>query len=1852
MNRTVGPSFCAGLLVMALTAAWLHGPFKAARAQSAATLPLRSQRGSESKLGAREPSKEPPGSPQAGAGESARQATTEKPEVQTITQFAAWSAAYVSAGPQAKAADELLAEGERTALARRGAMKELIRTDPRQALALAVPEQTRRQLPDSIRRNLEERVDGRGFLKVLIAEDFAAGTCEVRREAGIGGKTYQTFVHGARLRDKSRSDVPLRGIAIDEVLALEDGTAGGPDVPQPPVYGDAGGGTGTSGLDQAAGWAQGAKRVLLMRVAFPDEPTEPITEDGAYAMMDQVNQFYLEGSYGTTAMIPAVTPLLILPQAKDAYGYLGRDALQTDAREAARVAGLDTNDYDLDIVLFRPLPGSIFAGWNGQAYIGAKGLWLQGTTSAGVAAHELGHNLGLWHAGFWSATGDSIIGPGRHVEYGNPFDTMGAANAGIHQFNAGFKNELNWLTSEFVQPVTQAGVFRLYAFDVPQLAAGRSYALRIRKDDQRSYWAEFRQQFTGNPWLQNGILLNWNPWNNNAVNSAGGTDLLDTTPGTPSGSSGKEDAALVIGRTFSDPGAQVYLTPVAKGSDGSANWIDVRVNLGLFPGNDAPLLEITADQTNVATNVPVNFSATASDADGDALAYSWDFGDQTFGPNAATASKTWSTAGDYMVRCTVSDMKGAVCSRQVVAQVGSPTTYRASGRILDDGGQPLEGVRVHNGLSGSSYRGTYTDSDGFYMLVNLTAGSSTLAAVKYGYALAPTGEWTNPVSVGPDDVSSLDWTATAAQVISVAATDAAAASPPNPDNGTFTLNRTGSLASALTVKFNLAGNATYKTDYTVSPTLGSAPPYQLSIPAGTASATLVVVPLTSQSTVDPETVTLTLVENSSYVLDATAEATITVANRQASATPTVNLTVQDGFVPEAGPGSSSFLFSRDGNLASNLTVSYAIGGTAANGVDYSGLPGAVTIPAGESSVTVAVTAIDNLLAQGNKTVTLTVLPQPAYQVGTNPSASATIVENDPVSVFITATANLPLEGSGNSGTFTVTRVGSLAANLQVNYRLGGTATNGVDYNTLSGTVLIPAGNATANITVTPIQDALVNGSRTVVATLASAPGCNPVIPTAATITIIDDNIPGITLSVLRASAYESGANTGAFTFTRTGSTVDPLTVDYTIYGTGINGTDYALITNSILIPAGAAGATLTIEALADAILESTETVVLTLQNSPAYAVRTATPQMVTVIDNNSDGLPGVGFELAGASGLESKFSGSVFVSLSAPSASIVTVNYAVSGGTATGGFADYYLSGGQLTFYPGQTILSFTLFVLEDSLVEPDEALVISLSNPVNAVFTTRADFVYTIIDNDASGTVSIAAVDPNAAEAGTVPGKFRISRSGATGSPLAVSFEVTGTASSPSDYLPLGNSLVIPAGQSYVDLVVNPIDDDTPEPMETVIVRLTSAPGATIGSANSAPVFIADNDASSALPVVSVLASGPDAWEGGAAPGTFTISRDGDTAADLPVNFTVSGTAANGSDYASIGTSVTIPAGSSAATITITPIPDATSEADETVVLTLTVDGSFRAAPAASNATVTIQEGPPPLTVGFAAAASAAGENVSPAVLIVSLSAASSEPVTVHYAATGGTATGDGVDYTLPPGTLVFAPGETVKPLLIEIVDDPLNEADETILVTLDSPAGAALNANTTHTYTILNLPATLAVTPAAGLTSAGPGGGPFSPAGGTYTLSNIADTPLDWAVSADAPWLDLSASSGTLAPGASVEVVVTLNAQAETLLPQAYSATVAFTNTTNANGNTSREVNLTVPPPPQVPNQISLTNDDHVVLRFWGIPGNTYRIERSPDLNTWTLLASKTAAANGFIEFTDSSPPEWRGFYRIAPP
>lgn len=94
--------------------------------------------------------------------------------------------------------------------------------------------------------------------------------------------------------------------------------------------------------------------------------------------------------------------------------------------------------------------------------------------------------------------------------------------------------------------------------------------------------------------------------------------------------------------------------------------------------------------------------------------------------------------------------------------------------------------------------------------------------------------------------------------------------------------------------------------------------------------------------------------------------------------------------------------SRTGNTQAALTVYYTLGGTAANGVDYATLPGAVTIPAGQTAATVAIAPLGSSSTSTiNKDVSLQLSSGPGYGIGSSNTAAVTIFYN-PGTLYIAA----------------------------------------------------------------------------------------------------------------------------------------------------------------------------------------------------------------------------------------------------------------------------------------------------------------------------------------------------------------------------------------------------------------------------------------------------------------------------------------------------------------------------------------------------------------------------------------------------------------------------------------------------------------------------------------------------------------------------------------------------------------------------------------------------------------------------------------------------------------------------------
>ena len=220
-------------------------------------------------------------------------------------------------------------------------------------------------------------------------------------------------------------------------------------------------------------------RIAVVLMRLPGSAAEPVSRASAQASTfgatNSVANWFSEMSGGQVAVTGAV------------YGYYAGVrscdlATQLRAATAAATAhGYVASDYD-SLVVYAPAQACDFAG---IAWVGANGVFLNGTVDRGVMEHELGHNLGLLHAGEYEC-GVAPLSASCLVDYGDPTDVMGAASTN-YGYDAQHKYALGWLPSSEVATVTSGTqTIKLTASENP-LVAGSTELIHVVAADGTMY---------------------------------------------------------------------------------------------------------------------------------------------------------------------------------------------------------------------------------------------------------------------------------------------------------------------------------------------------------------------------------------------------------------------------------------------------------------------------------------------------------------------------------------------------------------------------------------------------------------------------------------------------------------------------------------------------------------------------------------------------------------------------------------------------------------------------------------------------------------------------------------------------------------------------------------------------------------------------------------------------------------------------------------------------------------------------------------------------------------------------------------------------------------------------------------------------------------------------------------------------------------------------------------------------------------------------------------------------------------------------------------------------------------------
>ncbi|WP_166831288.1 beta strand repeat-containing protein [Thalassoroseus pseudoceratinae] len=958
-----------------------------------------------------------------------------------------------------------------------------------------------------------------------------------------------------------------------------------------------------------------------------------------------------------------------------------------------------------------------------------------------------------------------------------------------------------------------------------------------------------------------------------------------------------------------------------------------------------------------------------------------------------------------------------------------------------------------------------------------------------------------------------------------------------PGNLVYTFTRSGSTDSALTVGFSTNGStASSGADYSLlNATSFNGSMGTVTFGVGVSQATVLVDPLADSESEPDETVAFTLLAGAGYVIGSPNTATGTITNVE----PTVSVAVSPSEVAEDGPGNLTYTFTRAGDTTGALTIAFSVLGDAVFNSDYTQTgadtfntnSGTVTIPDGDSSVTVTINPIADTSIEADETVQLSITSAPGYDIGTPSTATATILDDDTrVTVNVSPTA--VAENGGTNLVYTFTRVGVVDAPLTVDFNYTGTATAGVDFapsgadvfNGGSGQITFAGGSSTAVLTVTPIDDNLLEPDETLQISVLNGAGYTVGTPAMVVGTITNDDSE-ISVSVSPASVLEDGSQDLIYTFTRIGALNSALTVDFAVSGNAVFNTDYTQVggasfnagSGSVNFGAGSSIATVVITPTTDISFEPDETVQLLLQSGTGYSL--GSPSVATGTIENDDQVISATVSINDVT--RSEDNGPAVFTVSLDQAVDVDVNIDFSTLADTADSLDYTAATDTVTIPAGQISTTISVDITADVIIEANEQFFVQLSNvQASGRDVTIADGqgVGTIFNDD--GTVSVSIGNTARAEDnGSMT--FTVSLNQPSAQEVAVDFNTEFDTAGAADFTPSSGTVTIPAGATTATINVPITSDAVVELDEQFFVQISNAQtgGQAVPITSNRGTGLIINDDSSEVSVGDVTQPEGDQ------PLVFTVSLTQPFDVNVMVDFVVTDETSGSGGGAGFGGSlselnafsqlqlvngmvagtVTIPAGFTSATVEVDVPRDNVVTLQKSFKIKLgDIDtgnrNGFVIDDEAIGTVTNVDVGS--LTINDVAV----DENAAELVFTVSLNAPVDVDLSVDYATQTDSAGAN--DFTLAPGTLVIPAGSTSVVLVVPITEDNIVELDEQFFINLSNLQTAGRQVNLDGMQGLATIRDDDAATLSISGVSQDENSGPM-----TFTVS--LDNPVDQAVS-----------------------------------------------------------------------------------------------------------------------------------------
>ncbi len=537
----------------------------------------------------------------------------------------------------------------------------------------------------------------------------------------------------------------------------------------------------------------------------------------------------------------------------------------------------------------------------------------------------------------------------------------------------------------------------------------------------------------------------------------------------------------------------------------------------------------------------------------------------------------------------------------------------------------------------------------------------------------------------------------------------------------------------------------------------------------------------------------------------------------------------------------------------NLTIPILSGGlsTATANSDYV-VPGFVTVAAGASSADLWVVINNNNVHEASETVELRIGESAEYSSGAISTLVFTILDDDAPAVFQLTNRTQVVTESDTVVPIILPLSAPAHLSTTIPYSVSGTAQAGMDFSESTSLILVDEGNTVVTFAIAIRDDAVIDGTKTLVFDFGGPEELWPAGSTAAdrrfTITIRDDDVQTVNLVSSLATIAED-ANSFRLSATVSPPPATELRVPVSFAGDALgNGAsaDYFRSQAEFVFQPGSTEASIDLSIVDDSQVEQPEQLRVDLQAGANYALGTRRSFVGTIQDNDQatvefsftrlDVWEGVGNQQ-----LVAKLNKAV------PNEVVVTVQTSTTGtGYAQQG-QDYTSNFTTFVFAPNSLTSTRTINILDDNQNEDAESLLFTLLAPESAVVSlgTQRSLALNIRDNDP--LVSIVRASSSVVEDNDSLVQFEVRLSSPTNRDVVASLIYSGSATSGTDYSSVAPSTItIPGDTQTISRFINVdiLDDTITESPETLTTSLSAVNGGIASlTSSSATVEILDDD-------------------------------------------------------------------------------------------------------------------------------------------------------------------------------------------------------------------------------------------------------------------------------------------------------------------------------------------------------------------------------------------------------------------------